>query len=100
MYSIGIQTIGTDTFDKSTQTVKNENDANNMNPDHKTNNTVSDLVGVYKDIDDLFNVLTNHTDNAALKHLESLRAKVKKLTHMKITERKMGSTESDKQYQN
>ena len=69
-YSIGIQTMGTETFDKATQT---------------QNDTVSDLVGIYKDIDDLFNVLNDHIDNDGQKHLELLKDKVKKLTHMKLS---------------
>eukprot|EP01083_Nonionella_stella_P254429 874281_1 len=88
-YSIGIQTIGIETFDKSTQT-----HMDNKNNNHQYNNTVSDLVGVYGDIDGLFNVLANHIDNDGQKHLEILREKVKKLTHMKITERKMSKAES------
>lgn len=78
-YSIGIQTVPIQSFDKSTQT---------------QNDTVSDLVGIYKDIDDLFNILNDHIDNDGQKHLESLKDKVKKLTHMKITERKTSKTES------
>jgi len=80
-YSIGVQTVGTQTFDKATQT---------------QNNTVSDLVGVYKDIDDLFSELSEHVDDAGQPHLDSLREKVKKLTHMKITERKQSKSESAK----
>merc|ERR1712154_473144 len=93
VYSIGIQTVQTPTFHKATQTqtiCNDDNDGNNTNQD-----TVSDLVGIYKDIDDLFNVLSNHLNgDEGQKHLESLRDKVKKLTHMKITERKMSKTES------
>ena len=67
-YSIGIQTQEIETFDKAVQT---------------SNDTVSDLVGIYKDIDDLFNLIHNHTDNVGQEHLEILKSKVKKLTHMK-----------------
>merc|ERR1712228_167686 len=90
-YSIGIQTDNMQTFDKQTQT-----DAENEESKHTNSgsDTVSDLVGIYKDMDDLFNVLTQHIDESGLEHLESLRGKVKKLTHMKITERKMSSNES------
>eukprot|EP00483_Globobulimina_turgida_P008997 UN09015 len=83
-YSIGVQTMGTETFNKSTQT-----QTGHYENKHGDNDSVSGLVGIYKDIDDLFNVLTNHIDNDGQTHLESLREKVKKLTHMKITERKM-----------
>eukprot|EP00483_Globobulimina_turgida_P007991 UN08007 len=88
-YSIGIQTIGIETFDKCTQT-PTQNHHNRPGD----NDSVSGLVGIYKDIDDLFNVLTNHIDNDGQTHLELLREKVKKLTHMKITERKMSKKES------
>merc|ERR1712154_478226 len=60
------------------------------------NDTVSDLVGVYKDMDDLFSLLSGHVDETGQEHLESLREKVKKLTHMKITERRQSSNESAK----
>eukprot|EP01084_Bolivina_argentea_P004961 9389_1 len=78
-YSIGIQTAEIETFDKATQT---------------TNDTVSSLVGIYKDIDDLFNILHGHTDDVGQEQLEILKSKVKKLTHMKITERKLSKTET------
>ena len=93
-YSIGVQTEDTETFDQQTQTqtqtVESSQECNNNNK----SDTVSDLVGVYKDMDDLFNLLTSHVDEDGLEHLESLREKVKKLTHMKITERRQSSHES------
>lgn len=108
-YSIGIQTNGVQTFDKGTQTKQlrdGNNHSNNQRQkpsvvmsngvragkehheeaqeDEDNGHTVSDLVGVYKDIDDLFNVLAKHTDKTGNKHLETLRERVKKLTHMKL----------------
>merc|ERR1712129_483672 len=91
---MGIQTSGIQTFDKSTQTKKRDNEQTNGSDDQKesvqSGHTVSDLVGVYKDIDDLFNVVSGHTDQIGRGHLETLRERVKTLTHMKITERKRG----------
>jgi len=79
-YAIGVQTTGVETFDKSTQT---------------QNNTVSDLVGVYKDMDDLFRTLQLHIDSTGQPHLQALKDRVKKLTHMKITERKLSKSQKD-----
>jgi len=88
-YSIGTQTEHTEVFGKGVQTESKEDG-------HKREETetMSDLVGVYKDIDDLFNVVAGHVAQGGQASLEELRDKVKKLTHMKITERKQAKHEN------
>merc|ERR1712228_742916 len=92
-YSIGTQT---DDIETNEQQIQTEEDDESKHANSSSSDTVSDLVGVYKDMDDLFNLLTSHIDESGLEHLENLRGKVKKLTHMKITQRKQSSNESAK----
>merc|ERR1712130_705876 len=100
-YSIGIQTDESMlspklSVNQQTQTQTEEESVKEKDTEECKENEsgVSELVGVYKDMDDLFNLLTGHVDESGTEHLENLRAKVKKLTHMKITQRKQSSNES------
>jgi len=97
-YSIGVQTEESTLSPKialsqSTQTQTDES-VKDTEECKENESGVSELVGVYKDMDDLFNLLKGHIDENGQEHLASLRAKVKKLTHMKITQRKQNSNES------